>query len=206
LCGSGTIAIEGAMIARRMAPGARRRFAFMDWPGFDEPVWAGILERAESGVLPAAPAPILASDRDAGATGAARSNAERAGVAGDIAIATQALSNAEPPEGAGAGLVAANPPYGVRVGEQDRLRNLYAQLGKLLDARFGGWRVALFSADRVLEGHVGLRLEEALRTSNGGIPVRVVVGEVGAHGRVADHRSAERGTSDGDRREAGEAG
>jgi putative N6-adenine-specific DNA methylase len=197
LCGSGTVAIEGALIARRMAPGARRRFAFMDWPGFDAPVWSEILERAEAGVLPAAPSPILASDRDAGATEAARANAERAGVAGDVAIATQALSHAEPPAGAQTGLVAANPPYGVRVGEQDRLRNLYAQLGKLLDARFGGWRVALLSADRVLEGHVGLPLAEALRTSNGGIPVRVVVGEVGAAEFVTDRRDADRGRSAG---------
>ena len=178
LCGSGTIAIEGALIARRMAPGARRRFAFMDWPAYDEALWTGLLERAQSGVLPAPPAPILASDRDAGATAAAAANAERAGVAADIGIATQALSNAAPPEWAGPGLVAANPPYGVRVGDQDRLRNLYAQLGKLLGARFAGWRVALLSADRVLEGQVGLPLGEALRTTNGGIPVRVVVGEV----------------------------
>lgn len=193
LCGSGTIAIEGAMIARRMAPGARRRFAFMDWPGFDEGLWAKTLERAESGVLPAAPAPILASDRDAGATAAAAANAERAGVGADVTIATQALSHAVPPEGVGPGLVAANPPYGVRVGDQDRLRNLYAQLGKLLDARFGGWRVALLSADRVLEGHVGVPFGEALRTSNGGIPVRVVVGEVAAASESRDHRPAERG-------------
>ena len=112
----------------------------------------------------------------------ASANAERAGVAGDVALAVQALSHAEPPPsatGATAGLVAVNPPYGVRVGERDRLRNLYAQLGKLLHARFPGWRLALFSADRTLDAHVGLPLEEVLHTTNGGIPVRLAVGEIG---------------------------
>ena len=193
LCGSGTLAIEGALIARRMAPGARRHFAFMHWPGYDQAVWRSMLEKAEAGALAAAPVPILASDRDAGATAAAAANAERAGVAADVAVSTRALSHAEPPTTGAAGLVASNPPYGVRVGDQDRLRNLYAQLGKLLDARFAGWRVALLSADRVLEGQTGVGLHEALRTSNGGIPVRIMVGvagsadrEAGARGRKAD--------------------
>ena len=191
LCGSGTIAIEGALIARRMAPGARRRFAFMGWPGYDEGLWRAAVARAESGALDVAPAPILASDRDAGAIAAAAANAERAGVALDVTLDTQALSHAAPPAVGGGGLVASNPPYGVRVGDQDRLRNLYAQLGKLLDARFAGWRIAILSADRVLEGQVGVGLREALRTSNGGIPVRIMIGEVG----VADRHVAERGTS-----------
>jgi putative N6-adenine-specific DNA methylase len=191
LCGSGTIAIEGAMIARRMAPGARRGFAFMQWPGFDAALWESQLERARSGALDASPVAILASDRDAGATEATAANAERAGVAADVTIATQALSHAAPPDGGSvAGLVATNPPYGVRVGDQDRLRNLYAQLGKLLDSRFGGWRVALLSADRVLEGQVGITLGEALRTSNGGIPVKVVVGQVGRGDRSAADRGS----------------
>jgi putative N6-adenine-specific DNA methylase len=179
MCGSGTIAIEGAMIARRLAPGAHRRFAFMAWPDYDEARWSELLERAAADALPASPVPIHASDRDAGATAAAAANAERAGVGADLTISTRALSQAEPPAGAGPGLVAVNPPYGVRVGDPDRLRNLYAQLGKLLHSRFPAWRVALLSADRALEAQVGVALEEALRTTNGGIPVRLAVGEVG---------------------------
>ena len=71
-----------------------------------------------------------------------------------------------------------NPPYGVRVGERDPLRNLYAALGRTLRARSPGWTLALLSPDRALEGQVGIPLDEALRTSNGGIPVRLVVGRV----------------------------
>jgi putative N6-adenine-specific DNA methylase len=65
----------------------------------------------------------------------------------------------------------------VRVGESDRLRNLYAQLGKVLRARRPGWGLALLSADRNLERQLEIDLSERLATRNGGIPVRLVLGE-----------------------------
>jgi putative N6-adenine-specific DNA methylase len=120
--------------------------------------------------------PIQASDRDAGATAAARANAERAGVAGDVEITTRPLSAVEPPPGPG--WLVTNPPYGVRVGDVDRLRNLYAQLGKVARARCPEWTLALLSASRELERQVGMPFEEAFHTANGGIPVRLVVGQV----------------------------
>jgi putative N6-adenine-specific DNA methylase len=72
------------------------------------------------------------------------------------------------------GLIVSNPPYGVRVGDRDRLRNLYAQLGNVIRAKAPGWRVALVSADQALERQTGLNLRPVLRTSNGGIRVRVM--------------------------------
>jgi 23S rRNA G2445 N2-methylase RlmL len=54
------------------------------------------------------------------------------------------------------------------------LRDLYATLGRVLREHGRGWRLAMLSADRALDGHTGLRFNERLRTSNGGIPVRVV--------------------------------
>ena len=71
-----------------------------------------------------------------------------------------------------------NPPYGVRVGERDRLRNLYAQLGNILRVKCPGWRFALLSADPTLERQLRFPLEPVLRTSNGGIDVRLITGEV----------------------------
>jgi len=182
MCGSGTIPIEGALLARRIAPGLAnpsrepRRYAFREWPDFDARVWGEVVSRAVSEILPSAGVPILGSDRDAGAIEAARTNAERAGVAGDLALEVRALSAVEPPPGPG--WLVANPPYGVRVGESDALRDLYAALGRTARARFPGWTLALLSADRKLESRVGVRFAEALRTKNGGIPVRVVVGRV----------------------------
>jgi putative N6-adenine-specific DNA methylase len=176
MCGAGTIPIEAALLARNIAPGLNRRFAFMDWPGFDEAQWERRLDEARAGVRPAA-GPIQASDRDAGAIEAALANAARAGVAGDIEFTQHALSAIEPPAGPGA--LSTNPPYGVRVGEHDRLRNLYAQLGNVARRKLPGWTIAFLSADDALARGVGVPLQTVFETSNGGIAVRFVRGVIG---------------------------
>jgi putative N6-adenine-specific DNA methylase len=176
MCGSGTIAIEAALIARRIAPGINRQFAFLDWRGADRVRWETLVRDARAEERPRSPVAIQASDRDAGAIEAARANAVRARVGDDIQFAVEpisALASAPPP-----GLVAMNPPYGVRVGERGRLQNLYAQLGNVLRRRRVGWTVALLSADRQLDAQVRVPFDQRLATKNGGIPVRVVVGEV----------------------------
>ncbi len=71
-----------------------------------------------------------------------------------------------------------NPPYGVRVGEADRVRDLWAQLGNVLREQAPGWRVALLSPDAALERQLRIPLRAAASLSNGGIPVRIMVGEV----------------------------
>jgi putative N6-adenine-specific DNA methylase len=177
LCGSGTIPIEAAMRARHLAPGAHRTFAMERWPtvsrGLGEQVRAELAVRA----LPSTRAMILGSDRDAGAMVAANSNADRAGVAGDVRWGERSLSAAEFPD-ARKGWVVTNPPYGVRVGEADRVRDLWAQLGNVLRDRAAGWTVALLSPDVALEKQLRVPLRAAASTSNGGIPVRVMVGVV----------------------------
>lgn len=178
MCGAGTIAIEAAMIARRIAPGLGRHFAFEQWPGHDAALWRSLQGAAASAVLPRAPVSILASDRDAGAVAATIANAERAGVRGDIAVARQSLSDLQPPSGTG--LVIVNPPYGIRVGDKKPLRNLFAQLGNVARARAAGWRLAMLSADRDLERQVQLKFVERWASTNGGIPVRLVIAEVSA--------------------------
>jgi putative N6-adenine-specific DNA methylase len=175
LCGSGTIPIEGALIARRIAPGLHREFAFTRWPETDRATLERALDEAREAVRRHSTVPIAGSDRDAGAIASARANAERAGVAEDVEFAELPLSAARPPARAAApGLIATNPPYGVRIGETAGLRDLYAQLGKLAGGPFSGWRVALFSASAALDGQLGIPLQELARTTNGGLPVRVV--------------------------------
>lgn len=170
--GSGTIAIEAALLARRIAPGLHRTFAAERWPVVPAAVWPAARAAATAEILPSVPAPIVAADRDAGAVEAARANAARAGVAHDVEIREAPLSALEPPPGRG--LLIANPPYGVRVGETQALRDLFARLGQVARARCAGWDLALLSADRALESQVGLRWTECLHTSNGGIPVRLI--------------------------------
>jgi putative N6-adenine-specific DNA methylase len=175
MCGSGTIPIEGALIAAGIAPGAYRAFACEAWPSMD----AGAVRR-ERGAVARAPGParaaILASDRDAGAADATRANAERAGVADRIAIAQRAFSALEAPPGPG--LLLTNPPYGARVKGGPDLRNLYAQFGNVARRSLTGWRVALVSADRALEQQARLPFEDVLEFSNGGIAVRLVAATV----------------------------
>lgn len=171
LCGSGTIAIEGALIARNIAPGVGREFAFMRWPSFDARVWTSLVEHSKSVERPAR-VMILGSDRDAGAIKAAKANADRAGVGGDVQFSVSALSAVEAP-GPG-GLVATNPPYGKRVSEGKDVRNLYAQLGKLMRGKLANWRLTLLVPEDRLASQLQLQLEPVFRTSNGGIRVQLL--------------------------------
>ena len=173
-CGSGTIPIEAALIARHIAPGRRRRFAFMEWQKFDRAEWNALLDQADSTMLDQVPGSIQGSDRDAGAIEASRSNADRAGVRNDIEFSQCAMSAIEP---IGIGDVITNPPYGQRVGSAGTradVRNLYAQLGKVLRAKCTGWRVAMLSSDVHWEHHTGLSFKPIVRFNNGGIKVRFV--------------------------------
>jgi putative N6-adenine-specific DNA methylase len=176
-CGSGTIPIEAALMALGRAPGAARTFAAERWPGVSrtlgDRVRAELAARRTVAPMP----PILGYDRDAGAIEAALSNAERAGVAAQVSFAVRPLSAAHFPAGT-VGWVVTNPPYGVRVGDADRVRDLWAQLGHVLRQRAPGWRVALLSPDPALERQLRIPMRVVAQTSNGGIPVRLVVGEV----------------------------
>jgi putative N6-adenine-specific DNA methylase len=180
LCGSGTIPIEAALLARGIAPGLAnaqyrpRSYAFEGWPGFNASLWGDIVSDARATIRPSVAVSIIGSDRNAAALPAARSNAERAGVAADITLVQRPLSALSPPEGAAVGHVVTNPPYGVRVGELRELHGLYAALGSTARERLPGWTVALLAAEPRLEAATGLPLEELLVTRNGGIPVRMV--------------------------------
>ncbi len=178
-CGSGTIVIEAALLARQMAPGRARRFAFMDWPDFDRPLWEALLAEAEARVCPAA-AQLLGSDRDAGAIAAAQANAARAGVAESVALSRGAVSDLAPPPGPG--WLVTNPPYGVRVRGQADLRNLYARLGQVLRVRCPGWRVALLTSELRLAQSTGLAFDarESVSLINGGLKVKLVRSQVPA--------------------------
>ena len=134
------------------------------------------MDQAAGAQLARAPVRIAGSDRDAGAITAAMANAERAGVAEDIELVTASISAL--PAMPGPGLVTTNPPYGVRVGEAAGLRDLYARFGDVLRRTRQGWDVALLSADPRLERELRIPLEERLRTTNGGIAVRLMAGTI----------------------------
>jgi putative N6-adenine-specific DNA methylase len=190
LCGSGTLAIEAATMARRLAPGRHRTHALARWPGFEPGTWASVTGEADAAALPAGSTPlVVARDRDAGAVEATRANAARAGVAADVDVDVAAVSALpdvlaalgtatgpapEPGTNGSAGWVVTNPPWGGRVGGGGDLRDLYAALGGAVRASPGRWESALLVRDRALAGHTGLRLHERFRTTSGGVPVTLV--------------------------------
>ncbi len=176
-CGSGTIAIEAAMLARSMAPGAGREFAFGHWPCFEGGAWGSVLgEAADQENVGVELPSIVASDRDAGAVAACRANAERAGVADAITVEQRSVSDLVAPatndaHAAGPGWLVTNPPYGHRVGDAD-LRDLFARFGDVCRSVIPGWRIGVLAADGRAVGHTKLPFAERFATDNGGIPVR----------------------------------
>ncbi|MHB8464176.1 MAG: THUMP domain-containing class I SAM-dependent RNA methyltransferase [Acidimicrobiales bacterium] len=174
MCGSGTIAIEAALLASGQPPGRDRRFAFQDWPSFAPGTWASVSVLPEPKPVPA----IVAADHDPDAVAASTANAELAGVGALIDVRRAALSKFVPPAGAQGWLVT-NPPYGKRVAPGRDLRDLFAALGTLVRDRMAGWHVALLVADERIAGHAGIDLHERLRTENGGIPVRILTTSAG---------------------------
>ncbi|MFN2547189.1 MAG: class I SAM-dependent RNA methyltransferase [Myxococcales bacterium] len=162
LCGSGTIAIEAALLAAGRAPGAKRSFSFEKWSAWD-------VRPFQDRAAPNA-GRIEGSDQDAGAVAAARENADRAGVAIELVQRTLA---AVPPDG-GPGMIACNPPYGVRIAAD--VRRVFRDLGDVARRR-PGWKVAAIVADSSAMSAAGLRWNRLLRTENGGIPVDFVVSD-----------------------------
>ncbi len=187
MCGSGTIPIEATLIARGVAPGLRRDFQFMKWPTFDQTLWNGTLEKANESVT-AATVRIRGSDRDKGAIEAASRNADRARVADTIEFSEESVSGSlaalEDTDG-GVGWVLTNPPYGVRMGESDDLRNLYARVGTALSSK-RGWRIGILTTDTALVRETRLPLLPRFSTRNGGIPVSFLVSDKPPRAEIVD--------------------
>jgi len=179
-CGSGTIPIEAALMRLGIPPGLNRRFAFMDWPGFEPSAFkdqlSAIRDQQSAIKNQKSAIGILASDRDAGAIKMAHANAGRAGVEDAIEFKCQAVSSITPP--VGPGWVVTNPPYGVRVSQGKDLRNLYAQFGNVLRRQCPGWNVAVLCNDPVLLGQMHMELDTSFGFINGGIGVSVARGKI----------------------------
>lgn len=172
MCGSGTLAIEAALIALRRPPGANRAFAFEKWPSLDGRAWAA--EKAKAGGLSQPAQPIRATDANAGALGTARRNARRAGVFESLRLERMDATAAAPAPGAAPGLVIANLPFGKRVGDRAELVAFYRAFGAALKTRFPGWRAALLTEVGSLERELGLTGEVHL-VDNGGLRCQLLI-------------------------------
>jgi putative N6-adenine-specific DNA methylase len=172
MCGSGTIAIEAALIAADRAPGLGRTFGFQKLAWFDGPAWQRIRQRARDRVRPAPGAPsIFASDVDPRVLQRCGGNATTAGVAEWIAIAeADVLARAAP---AASGLLVTNPPYGVRLADDATMAAFYPQLGDALKRQFVGWTACLFTGDLRLPKLIGLKPSKKTPLYNGAIECRL---------------------------------
>lgn len=174
-CGSGTIPIEAALLAGRIAPGKHRHFAFMEWPNYKASAWTEQLDAAAAAEIPIAPI-ILGSDRDEGAIQISQENARRAGVFDHITFTHQAFSALVSP--APTGWMVTNPPYGVRVSPTSDLRNLYTRLGDVMRTQFPAWHYGILCSDQILAGHTYLKNDRVIPLVNGGIAVKLFTGLV----------------------------
>ena len=172
MCGSGTIAIEAAMMALDIAPGLRRPFGFQDLAWYDGPAWQRIKQAAERRVRPPKPAGITARDIDERAVRESGSNLAAAGVAGVVTVERADVLEASPP--ASSGVIVSNPPYGVRLSDAKALEAFYPRLGDALKQRFSGWTAFFLSADPKLVKSIGLKPSRKTPLFNGSLECRLL--------------------------------
>jgi putative N6-adenine-specific DNA methylase len=171
MCGSGTIAIEAALVATNSPPGLHRRFACEHWANHD----AALLDRlrADAARRRCRPrADVIARDTDPRAVAATRRNVAAAGVEGVVRVERGDIAGFVAP-GPGC-LIVTNPPYGQRLGAGARLPALYRRLGDALKHGAPGCTAWLLAGNRELAKQVGLRPAGRIRLFNGPIECRLL--------------------------------
>lgn len=178
LCGSGTLLIEGALMAMDRAPGLLRpRFGFTKWKQHDPRIWQILLKdaevRAEKGTRKISQG-FFGFDKDPEIIAQARKNAFRAGIGAVISFQTQDIKALTSPETTVPGLLIANPPYGERMGKKMNLENLYKTLGNRLKKHYEGWSAGVFTASPNSAKKMGIRAKKQYHLFNGPIPCKLL--------------------------------
>lgn len=145
MCGSGTFLIEASMMALGLDPGHRRNFAFEKLLNYDERAWKEIRKLSAAKVKPATFQKIYGSDMDLRAVRVSRQNLQEAGLLEAVQLSHVDITNVAEP--APAGILVTNPPYGVRIGEDEMLAGLYPKIGEVLKRRFSGWTAYFLTSD-----------------------------------------------------------
>ena len=167
MCGSGTFAIEAAMMGIKQAPGMTHEFPFLAWPQLKQKAWDRLLKRTQTMIrCDDVPLSIHASDINQNAVEIAARNANRAGVEKLIHLEQRDVKKLTSPEHAMSGLIVCNPPYGQRI--DTNVHALYAALGELYKKDFSDWRMVVFSPDHTCEKHLGLSVKRRLKVKHGG--------------------------------------
>jgi len=177
MCGSGTIPVEAALKASRRAPGLTRTdFGFQRWMSFDQEAWGDALNEAQEQVCETLAMPILGSDLSGGALEIARKNADRAGVGNLVSFSRVGIGESLAP--APPGILLCNPPYGIRLGEEEPLKVLYKKLGDTLKKSYQGYTAFVLSGNPQLASCVGLKPSRRIVLFNGPIECRLLKYEI----------------------------
>lgn len=171
MCGSGTFLLEAAQMALDIAPGLGRHFAFEKLKNFDKPLWHGLLQQSAARQKPRVPLPIYGSDLSGEALKSARTNLAAAGL--EQAVSLKQANVLEISAPAKEGIIVTNPPYGVRIGEQQQLAEFYPKLGDVLKKKFSGWRAYILSADMSLPKLIRLAASKRTPLFNGPLDCRL---------------------------------
>ena len=171
MCGSGTFLIEAAHMALNIAPGVGRRFAFEQFKNFDARLWRDLVQQSRARQKSPTALEIYGSDLSGQAIQTARANLRAAGLEKVIGLKrADALEIGAP---ADQGVIVTNPPYGVRLGEEQKLAEFSPKLGDVLKKRFTGWRVYLLSADMRLPKLIHLAVSKRTPLFNGALECRL---------------------------------
>lgn len=170
-CGSGTLIIEALMMAQNRAPGllrAHRSFQF--WTDHQEDLWQETIQEAQHSIKKI-DSVFYGSDDDIYAIEIAKKNAQRANVDEWIHFQVLDVSAITPPTSNG--LLACNPPYGERLGENTALVATYQNLGKALHQHYQNWQVAVITSDVMLAKAIGLRSTKQYHLYNGALDCKL---------------------------------
>jgi putative N6-adenine-specific DNA methylase len=171
MCGSGTIPIEAAMEAMRIPAGYyRRQYAFQHWKAYDAELWEKTKEEANAAITEHN-FPIIASDKSYKAFKTAKSNLKQAGLHKDIMLLNKPFEKVNPETGKG--ILMFNPPYGVRLEEQD-LTALYRHIGDVLKNRFQGYEAWIITGNPAAAKFIGLKSSKKIILFNGPIESRFI--------------------------------
>jgi len=171
MCGSGTILIEAAQIALDILPGLGRHFAFEKFKNFDTPAWRELIHSRAARRKARVALPIYGSDIDGAVLKAAQANLAGAGL--EQVVHLQRANVLEITAPATAGIIVSNPPYGVRLGEQQAMAEFYPKLGDVLKKQFTGWRAYFLSADMQLPKLIRLATSKRTPLFNGALDCRL---------------------------------
>ena len=177
MCGSGTLAIEAALVALNGAPGLMREyFSFMKLPGYNPEYWDNLCIDAEDRERDSIDGRIIATDLDPEAVEAARKNARAAGVEHHIEFDVCDFRETEVPDGGG--IVIMNPEYGERLGNRTKLEKIYTAIGDFLKNKCQGYKGYVFTGNLDLAKFIGLKSAQRIIFYNAKIECRLLEYEI----------------------------